>query len=118
MTTPAPVEVYARPVGEDYATPEDRLVIPAAAVHQLEALPFGPDATPDNPITLLPDVHVTVLDLVTLRKVNVRRALAHPGWAGHRPCGWEYWPVTRTEPVPPPDVQDDWEFYAEDDSDG
>lgn len=98
MTHSSPVALFARPVGSPLDTEQTRLVVPVAALQQIErALQMHEDATH------LPSTFAEVLDLASRQRVRIRRA--NCGFACA--CALEWWPVSRTDPVPP---AEEWDF--------
>jgi hypothetical protein len=116
-----PVTLWARPVDAVPAdehqaywwpvgAPRDRLVVPAAAAAQVDALPAGDLADEGHPVTFLPADSVEVLDLVGRRRVRIRRAQCGLGPCA---CDLQYWPADRDGPVPDPEWCDDLALYGD-----
>ena len=90
-----------------------RLVVPATAVEQIEALPL-PDVEELGEWETVPlgGEEVEVLDLVTRKRWHVRRAQCGLGLCA---CDLQAWPVDYAGPIPESEVADGGPFWLDED---
>lgn len=96
-----PYVLYARNVDDDTRV---RIVVPAAAVGQIDALKRGELATADTPVTYLSGASCEVLDIAGRRRIRVRWAQCGLGTCA---CDLQWWPADRPGPVPDPEWFDE-----------
>jgi hypothetical protein len=108
----APVVLFCRDLSASWEEAEPvrhRLVIPASAAEQVDALPV-PDVEELDPweVVYLGGESVEVLDLGTRKRWRIRRAQCGMGLCC---CDLQAWPADYAGPVPDPDPFDGWPWW-------